>query len=179
MKIGFLAPINGIKEYGTIYQAIVRYLTQKGHDVVHPLDFNLSMLNTWNTKERAAFFDDYYTRVNNSDLIIAECSYSCASIGYEIASAIQKRIEVIVLKKKESDKFLKNFSPLFMKKNVYVFEYNSYNMHDIIKEALTIELHTADKKDRIIITPAMVAKHNEISKRKSYYTRKPLKKYHI
>lgn len=30
MKIGFLAPINGMTEYGTVYDAIVAFLTKKG-----------------------------------------------------------------------------------------------------------------------------------------------------
>jgi nucleoside 2-deoxyribosyltransferase len=179
MKIGFLAPINGIKEYGTIYHAIVNFLAKKGHEVVHPMNFNLSMVNTWTTKERIAFFEDYYKRVNKSDLIIAECSYSCASIGYEIANAIQKGKEVIVLKTKDTDKIMKNFNPLYTKRNVYVFEYNSYNLQEVLKEALSINHNLSSNKNRILITPEMVAKHNEIAKRKSLYTRKPVKKYHI
>jgi hypothetical protein len=167
MKIGFLAPVNGIKQYGTIYQAIVNFLDKKGHEVIHPLSFSLAMVNTWTEKERHAFFEDYHAKLNKTDLIIAECSYPCISMGYEIANAVQQGKEVIILKTKDQDVFTKNFDPLHMKKNVYIYEYNSYNMLEIIAEALSFNPNQKYKKYNILFTPEMIAKLDQIARKKS------------
>ena len=64
MKIGFLAPINGLKQYGDVYLSIVPFLAKKGHEVVHPLSVNKVTLLSWSPQKRDAFFMDYYARVN-------------------------------------------------------------------------------------------------------------------
>jgi hypothetical protein len=167
MKIGFLAPINGFKDYGTIYKAIVKFLIKNGHDVIHPLEFNLSMLNSWSKKERITFFEEYYEKVNNSDLIVAECSYSCVSMGFELAKAIKKGKEVIVLKTKESNKIAKKFTPLYQQKNIHTFEYDSFNVNEILGEALAYNHNFEHRHINRLFTPEMIAKHDRLTGKNS------------
>jgi hypothetical protein len=155
----------------------VAFLNKKGHEVIHPLSFNEAMIHTWTLRERNNFFEDYYTRVKKCDLVIAECSYPCISMGFEIANAIQQGKEVIILKTKD-EPLSKNFGSLYTKKNIYIYEYQSYNLHDIIEEAISFNPNQKYKKYNILFTTDMVTKLNEIARRrnvpKSVYIRQLL-----
>lgn len=143
------------------------FLRKKGHDVIHPLSFNTSMVQTWNNEERNASLTDYYAKIQKADVIIAECSYPCVSLGYEIANAIQQGKEVIILKAKAIDVATKLFEFLSMKKNIYIYEYQAYNLHDILTEAISFNPNQKYKKYNILFTPEMIAKLNDIAKKKN------------
>lgn len=180
MRIGFLAPVNGVEEYGVIYRSIVAFLVKKGHDVIHPLSFNDSMLSTWTQDECHHFFQEYFTQVNKCDLVIAECSYPCISIGYEIANATQQGKEVIILKTKATAQTKKSHDFLYRKKNISIYEYNAFNLKNVIQEALTCNSNQKYVKYNILFPPEMVAKLNDIARKKnlpkSVYIRQLLEK---
>jgi hypothetical protein len=180
MKIGFLAPINGLKQYGDVYLSIVSFLDKKGHDVIHPLSVNETILLNWNSQQRDDFFIDYYSRVNKCDLLLAECSFPCINMGYEIANAIQQGKEIIILKAKDAEMSLQNFDPMYSKKNIYIYEYLKHNLQETLEEAIAFNPSQKYKKYNILFTPHMVAKLNEIAKKKnlpkSVYIRQLLEK---
>lgn len=180
MKIGFLVPINGLKQYGDVYLSIVAFLDKKGHDVTHPLSVNEATLLSWSPRKRDAFFIDYYARVNKCELLIAECSFPCINMGYEIANAIQQGKEIVILKAKDAELSLRNFDPLYTKKNIYIFEYEKHTLRKTLEAAIAFNPCQKYKKYNILFTPLMVAKLNEIAKKKnlhkSVYIRQLLEK---
>lgn len=180
MKIGFLAPIQGSNQYGDVYLSIVSFLEKKGHDVVHPLGVTEDTIQVWNSSKRDAFFKDYYQRASKSDLILAECSFPCITTGFEIAGAIQQGKDIVILKAKDADLSLKNFDPMYSKKNIYIYEYQKYNLLETLQEAIDFNPCQKYKKYNILFTPNMVAKLNQIAKKKnlpkSVYIRQLLEK---
>lgn len=180
MKIGFMIPVLGLKQYGDVYLSIVRFLEKKGHEVIHPLSVTEEQLLSWTPKQREFFFSDYYTKVNKSESIIAECSYPCINMGFEIANLIQQGKEIIILKAKNAQLSLKDFDPLYNNKNIYLYEYHLHNLIETVDEALSFNPSQKYKKYNILFTPTMVAKLDQIAKKKqlpkSVYIRQLLEK---
>lgn len=140
MKISFIASASAPKPYKEYYSIIINYLTRHGHNIIQS--------------------------TNESDLIIAECSFPDINIGYEIAYAIQYEKEVIILKSKESKMTIAT-DTFYSDKNIYIYEYDQTNILSTIKEALEFSAPQKYKKFNILFSPRMIARLNLISKKKN------------
>ena len=155
MKIAFLASQEKNSQFQQIYPLIIHYLQQKGHNVVRNTD------------------------IKTCDMIIAECSTPCITVGYEIAGALQQGKEIIVLKHKNA---LTQFMPLdpLHHKNIYLYEYTDYDLITILHEAIAFNPSQKFKKYNILFPTDMVTKLNDIAKKKnlpkSVYIRQLLEK---
>lgn len=156
MKIAFLTSRECGKQFQQIYALITEYLQQKGHSVLRNGDSK------------------------TCDMIIAECSTPCISIGYEIANALQQGKEVIILKHKNASTQLLPQDSLYTHKNIYLYEYTDFDLLSILKEAIAYNPSQKFKKYNILFPTAMVTKLNNIAKKKnlpkSVYIRQLLEK---
>src|SRR5438046_204 len=137
MEVAFLASIRGTKQYGEYYSKIISFLTKKkGYIVNHIFSVTDDTLLNWSQQKRDQFFQNFYKKVNKSNLVIAECSFPCINLGYEISNVIQQGKEVIILKSSETDLSLMKIDPIYSNKNVYIYEYDQTSLLSVLQEAL-------------------------------------------
>lgn len=88
MKIYFACSITGGREFESVYQAIVRALVEKGHNVL-----TAHLVESDAMEAEAAHSPEYvYSRdtkwIRESDVLIAEVSAPSHGVGYEIGYAL-------------------------------------------------------------------------------------------
>ncbi|MBA3724556.1 MAG: hypothetical protein H0W89_06775 [Candidatus Levybacteria bacterium] len=180
MKIAFLAPIESNIQYRQQYMAIIDYLIKTGHSVTHALSVTSATLSAWSEEKRVEYFNSFYTKIGQSDMVIAECSFPSVHVGYEISCAIQQGREVIMLKVKNSLPDIMTSDMLNLNKNIYIYEYANDTLFATIKEALECNPIQKFKKYNVLFPIEMITKLNLISKQKnlpkSVYIRQLLEK---
>lgn len=88
MKIYFACSITGGREFESVYQSIVRALTEDSHDVLtaHLVETGIA------ANEAGMLPSDVYSRdvnwIRESDVLIAEISVPSHGVGYEIGYAL-------------------------------------------------------------------------------------------
>lgn len=166
MKIAFLASVYATPIYKNYYTTIINYLIQKRHSVNHLLSYSEESLSLWNQEKKENLFFNFYKKIRESDLAIAECSYPNINVGYQISHAIQHEKEIIILKSADSNLPI-NSGVLYSDKNSYIYNYNKSTLLPILKEALEFNAPRKYKKFNVLFAPDMVAKLNLISKKKN------------
>lgn len=167
MKISFAASIRGKKQYNKNYQAAIDYLTNDGHLVYHTLSLSEEKLLSLTVSQRTKIFQNFYKCINKSDLLIAECSFPSINVAYEISYAIQQGKPVIVLHLKNNDgAILELRDPIFSSENISVYEYTEKNLIHVLKSALEYLQPQLDKRFTIILSPSIMARLDNISKKK-------------
>lgn len=167
MKIAFLAPIQASTEYKQRYTFIIDYLLKSGHSVIHALSVSETTLAAWDQEKRDEYFQTFYTKIGKCDMVIAECSLPSVHVGYEISSAMQQGKEVIVLKLQNDKPTLQPLDPLYMHKNIFMYDYTLDNLLSTIKMALEYNPCQKFKKYNILFPTDMVTRLNDIAKRKN------------
>ena len=167
MKIALLVSVKEARQYTGQHTTILNILTKQGHIVSHMLAVTEEILDSWSLQKRKAFYYNFYKEINKSDLIVAECSFPSLTIGYEISNAIQQGKDVIILKSDSASIGISANDPLYLHKNIYVYEYTTNSLKQVLTEALQLTNNESHKKFNILLPIPMVTKLNKISKQKS------------
>lgn len=181
MKISFAASIRGKKSYNKYYSIIINYLIKEGYFVEHLISLSEETLNNLTASQRITLFQNFYKRIQKSDLLIAECSFPSINVAYEISYASQQGKPVIILYLKDKDgSVLELRDPIFSSDNISTYAYSEDNLINTLKSALKYAQPQLDKRFTIILPTKIVSRLEKISKEKkipkSVYIRQLIEK---
>lgn len=101
MKVYFAFSIRGEKGDKDIINSVYNFLIKKGHKVM--TEFNIiPKLDSKSLTEEDIFNRDIEA-LEKSDILLADVSKPSLGVGYEIAHAVNRKIEVIAFFKKETN----------------------------------------------------------------------------
>lgn len=181
MKIGFLTSHRGQKQYEKDYRAIIAYFEKKGNEVIHSMDTTLEQLLAVNYAQREAILMKFYQKLEDCDVIFAECSVQSTQLGFGISYVRAKGKPVVMLYRKENapDFYLQGeiYSSI---ENVLAYEYDSSELSRVLDEALAYVSEHLDKRFTIIFPSQLLLKVEEVSRKKklpkSVYIRQLIEK---
>ena len=123
MNIYFSCSITGGREDQHIYQKIVDYLVENGHEVPTAHLASSDVMKDESDLNAIDVYKRDMKWVRNCDVLIAEVSTPSHGVGYEIAAAIflGKQVMCCYQKGKKLSKIISGNT----RENVYVFAYSS------------------------------------------------------
>ena len=97
MQIYFSGSIAGGRKYADIYQKIVDYLKQQGHDVLTEFVASPNVLEHDKSFIPQEVFERDMKWLSECDVVIAEVSNPSLGVGYEVCQALQLNKAVLCL----------------------------------------------------------------------------------
>lgn len=181
MKIGFLTAKRAEKEFHEECTAIVEYLQSKGHEVVHMMDMPLESILPLEYAKRQELFMEFYEKLAECDLIVAETSMQSTQVGFGIAYLRMKGKPLIILSQGDA------VFPYFPKGEVYsnmdnmmTYKYDKTHLKSVIDEALAYMEPHIDKRFSLIFPSYLLSQVEEKVQKlhmpKSVYIRQLIEK---
>ncbi len=182
MKIGFLTSHRGQKQFEKEHRKIIEVLEKKGHEVLHSMDMSIEKLLSISYMEREKVFIQFYESLEECELIFAECSLQSTQVGFGLAHLRAKGKPIVLLSLKGADPTLTPTKEEVYSnvQNMMVYEYTYETIRTVIDNAFTYMEPHLDKRFTIIFPAHLLAKVEEITKRKkipkSVYIRQLIEK---
>jgi len=167
MNVGLLTSVRGQAKFGKYYQAILSHLEHDGHEVVHNLALTEAQLAPMSYPERETLFIEFYKKLLECEVIIAECSMQSLQVGYGLSflRAQGKAIIALYLKGEESE--LGAIKDLFSAvENVAIYEYEDGEVASTLDEAIAYMAPHLDKRFTIIFPAQLLARVEDASRKK-------------
>lgn len=181
MKITFLATIKGKKQYSDDYKNIIQALHALGYKVFyeHVTDYSQEQLDSMSEDERIKFHESIMLKIKESNIVVAEVSYSSMGVGYLISTAMNWSKPVVMLYKGEKPTNL--LTTLEESKRSVTLHYdNITNLFKILKSAIEYLSEQLDIRFTMLLDPEIVRQLDAISKQrnisKSEYIRELIKR---
>ncbi len=167
MKIGLIASLRGKDSYHLHYKTIIDHLTKKGHEVEHMLHMFEKDVLAMDSVIREKFFQDFYNRLEHTDLVIAECSFPSMNVGYGVAYLIQRGKSVIVMYLHGTDGYKFGVSTFTGSlDNVTVNAYRDDTLKETLDYAVSTMALKLDKRFTIIFPAHLMNRLEDISRKK-------------
>lgn len=167
MKIVFIASIRGRERYLATYNIIIDTLSREGNLVDHVVGIKESEIQDWAEEERLKYFNNFYKKLRQAELVVAECSYPSINVGYEVSQAIQQGKTIILLKNKFVGESLLSWGdPIFLYENLQIIEYEDSNLSDLLTSLLDKITINSQKQYNILLSPNLMARLEFVSKKK-------------
>lgn len=167
MKIYFLGTFSKLDEYEDNYRQIVEVLESKGHKVLsdHIL-MDKAKIKELDKSDQRAYFRKMQSRIKSADVMVAEVSFPTASIGYEIAYALENEKPVLVLRQMDNSQKLGAIFEGNTSEKFIVREYSLDNLEQIITKNIGIMKEMLDVRYNFFITREIVHYLNHVAKTK-------------
>lgn len=181
MKIGLLTSYRGQDGHETKYQTMTSYLQKKGHKVIHRLNTSQENLLTLSNRGKEIFYHLQYQKLEQCDLVIAECSVQSIQLGFELAYLVKNGNKVIIISQKDpSSRIPAHVEIRPNMQNLTVIEYSKEDMLSILDSAVDVARERLDRRFTMIFPSHLMAKLETISKKKrlpkAVYVRQVLEK---
>ncbi len=164
MNIGLLTSHRWKKQYETMYNEMVEYLTSKGHHVVTS-NQTLDELIPMSYVEREAVFTDFYHKLLDCDLILAECTLQSTQVGFGLAFLRSRGKPIIILSMKAVNEMQTKGEVYSNEENLAVYEYAKDDMKSTVNEALSSMESHLDKRFTIIFPANLMNKLEDVSRK--------------
>ncbi len=175
MRAYFTASIVGKKQYLNEYLRIIKFLEEKGCDVVsdHIINTTEAQIRMETKEERLKFHKQLEAWINNADFLVAETSFPSISVGYEISMALHRGKPVLVL-------YANGDPPSLLAhhrdEKLVCEKYTTTTLPEIINDFISYAAGTADMRFTFFITPKIASYLEQIVKKdklpKSVYLRR-------
>lgn len=167
MRIGLLTSHRAQKQYEKQYRAIIDYLQKKGYQVVHSMDTTLEQLLPLTYSEREKIFNDYYKKLEECDVVFAECSLQSTQVGYGFAYLHAKGKPIVELTFRGAPESFTPKGELYSNiDNIMAAEYDESDMAEVIDDALDYMSDHLDKRFTIIFPSYLLARLEEVSRKR-------------
>jgi len=167
MKIGLLSSHRGQKQFEKEHAGIVSYLEKKGHQVVHSMDMTIEKLIPLSYPEREAIFMEFYTKLEDCDIVIAECSIQSTQVGFGLAHIRSKGKPIVILSiKGVGGEFATPGETYSNVDNMFVSEYDLGTLSKVLDDALEYMQPHIDKRFTMIFPAYLLAKVEEVAHKK-------------
>lgn len=174
MKIYFTASVaakDNFPDAKEIYEKIVSELKALGHQVIaeHVVGMDYQEIMDQDDDKRVMYYKEMLSQINNADMVVAELTYSSASIGHEVTLAIEKNKPVLVLAKRDTTPRI--FYALRDWDNLHITEYDKVeDLISILPDEIRQVKEGEDIRFNFLIPPSMVdylewvSKHRRVPK---------------
>lgn len=165
MKIYFTASIHGKEKFDKNYDKIVEVLSKFGHKVIadHILQVSLKNLPHQRDEDRISYYRKMIRWITTCDLVVAELSYSSASVGHEVSVALEKGKPVIAL-------YFKGKGPHLLtgvgSDKLLIVDYETENLDSVLKDAINDAKDQMDVRFNFFISPKIGVYLDWIAKNK-------------
>ncbi|MEN9328117.1 MAG: hypothetical protein RI947_925 [Candidatus Parcubacteria bacterium] len=175
MNVYFTGSIAAKDQYIANYQAIIKYLQSKGHQVTadHILKASESQIRISTREDRIKFHEQLEKWIKSCDFMIAETSFPSISVGYEISLALRVGKPVLIL-------YSEGDPPSLLAQHkddkMICEKYTIATVKDIITDYIEYIQGKNDLRFTFFITPDIMSYLDEIARTeklpKSVYLRK-------
>ncbi|MBN2015429.1 hypothetical protein JW766_01215 [Candidatus Dojkabacteria bacterium] len=152
MNIYFTTSGKFFKENKKIYDKIIKTLSKltgnKPYVALEDIDYENA-----SEQEILRAVKKMVKQLNNADIVITENTYSVAAVGYDIATAINSRKPVLVLKLQDKSKPGPHPINVLRNRLLTYTEYTGQNLEDILKDFIENAHEMLDTKFILIISP--------------------------
>lgn len=152
MNIYFTTSGRFYKEYKKLYDKIINTLTkltgEKPYIALGDIDYEKA-----SEQEITDAVKRMVKQLNNADIVITENTFSVAGVGYDIATAINLRKPVLVLKLRDKTKFGPHPLNTLENRLLTYTEYTEEKLEKILKNFLKRAQEKLDTKFILIISP--------------------------
>lgn len=156
MRIYFTVGDSADKGYREQITAIHRILKDK-HKVI-------SVEQEESSENSVALFQEKYRKLQTADVLVAEVTYACSTLQYELATALEISKQVILLYKgREPPLVEKLLSTQGISENIQLLQYTNNDLEKKLTSALTISRTNLDTRFTILLPACITAYLDKIS----------------
>ncbi len=169
MKIYFTASLSAKDDHPEIediYKSIVAKLRELGHKVTgeHVLKTQYLDVKGSSDTERVAYYQKMLKNINQSDVVVAETSYSSASIGHELSLALEKNKPIVLISKEGR---VPQIYKAMREHDIYIVEYIKIDeLLDRLDDELARVKEGEDIRFNFLVPPYMVDYLEWVSKKR-------------
>lgn len=163
MKIYFTASLTGKYKHIKNYKKIVSLLKKQGHTVVakHIFDSTADGVRKETWEERLTYLKYLNKWLTKCDLLVAETTHPCTSVGFEIATALNRDKPVLVLYANDI-----GYPPVMAGldgNKLFIEQYSLDDLNAVLVEALKDISLKKDQRFTILFPPDIIDHLSRIS----------------
>ncbi len=169
MKIYFTASVSAKNDHpqiGEVYEKIVKKLESLGNKVIadHVLKMGYEDIQQISDEKRVAYYKDMLKNINQADVVVAETSYSSASIGHELSLALEKNKPIVLISKEGR---VPQIYKAMREHDIYIVEYLKIDeLLDRLDDELARVKEGEDIRFNFLVPPYMVDYLEWVSKKR-------------